>query len=44
MKNFVDKLKLAGPPISNSNLMIEMLNELDADYNPVVVKLSDQQH
>lgn len=42
MKNLADKLKLAGSPISNSNLMIQTLNGLDADYNPVVVKLSDQ--
>jgi len=40
MKNFADKLNLAGSPISNSDLMIQMLNGLDVDYNPVVVKLS----
>ena len=42
MKNLADKLKLAGRPISNSDLMIQTLNGLNADYNPVVVKLSDQ--
>jgi len=42
MKNLADKLKLAGSPISNLDLMIQMLNGLDANYNPVVVKLSDQ--
>ncbi|GAU51268.1 hypothetical protein TSUD_412550 [Trifolium subterraneum] len=42
MKNLSDKLKLAGSPISNSDLMIQTLNGLDAEYNPVVVKLSDQ--
>lgn len=42
MKNLSDKLKLAGSPISSSDLIIQTLNGLDADYNPVVVKLSDQ--
>jgi len=42
MKNLADKLKLAGSPISNSDLMIQTLNGLDIDYNPVVVKLSNQ--
>ncbi|GAU35703.1 hypothetical protein TSUD_258780 [Trifolium subterraneum] len=42
MKNLADKLKLAGSPISSSDLMIQTLNELDSEYNPVVVKLSDQ--
>ncbi|PNY01489.1 copia-like polyprotein, partial [Trifolium pratense] len=42
MKNLSDKLKLSGSPISNSDLMIQTLNGLDAEYNPVVVKLSDQ--
>jgi len=42
MKNLADKLKLTGSPISNLDLMIQMLNGLDADYNSVVVKLSDQ--
>ena len=41
-KNLVDKLKLAGSSICNSDLMIQTLNGLDANYNPVVVKLSDQ--
>jgi len=31
MKNHADKLKLAGSPISNSNLMIQTLNGLNAD-------------
>lgn len=42
MKNLADKLKLAGAPITNSDLMIQTFNRLDSDYNPVVVKLSDQ--
>jgi len=42
MKKFADKLKLVGSPISNSKLMVQTLNGLNADYNPVVVKLSDQ--
>jgi len=42
MKNFADKLMFAGSPISNSYLIIQMLNGLDVDYNPVVVKLTDQ--
>lgn len=42
MKNLADKLKLAESPISNSDLIIQTLNGLDAEYNPVVVKLSDQ--
>ncbi|CAJ2667558.1 unnamed protein product [Trifolium pratense] len=42
MKNLADKLKLAGNPISNSDLIIQTLNGLDSEYNPVVVKLSDQ--
>lgn len=42
MKNLADKLKLAGNPILNSNLIIQTLNGLDSEYNPVVVKLSDQ--
>lgn len=42
MKDLADKLKMAGSPISNVDLVIQTLNGLDADYNPVVVKLSDQ--
>lgn len=42
MKNLADKLKLAGNPISNSDLIIQALNGLDSEYNPMVVKLSDQ--
>lgn len=42
MKNLADKLKLAGNPILNSDLIIQTLNGLDSEYNPVVVKLSDQ--
>ena len=42
MKNLADKLKLAESPISNSDLMIQTLNGLDSEYNPIVVKLSDQ--
>jgi len=42
MKNLADKLKLARSPISNSDLMIQTLNGLDSEYNPIVVKLSDQ--
>lgn len=42
MKNLADKLKLAGSPISNSDLIIQTLNGLDFEYNPMVVKLSDQ--
>jgi len=42
MKKFADTLKLAGSPIFNLDLMIQTLNGLDVDYNPVVVKLSDQ--
>ena len=42
MMNFAHKLKMAGSLISNSDLMIQTLNGLDADYNPVVVKLYDQ--
>ncbi|GAU51857.1 hypothetical protein TSUD_416410 [Trifolium subterraneum] len=42
MKNLADKLKLAGNPVSNFDLIIQTLNGLDAEYNPVVVKLSDQ--
>jgi len=42
MKNLTDKLKLAGSPISNSDLMIQTLNGLDVDSNPMVVKLCDQ--
>ncbi|GAU51364.1 hypothetical protein TSUD_383580 [Trifolium subterraneum] len=42
MKKLSDKLKLAGNPISMSDLTIQTLNGLDADYNPIVVKLSDQ--
>lgn len=41
MKNLADKLKLAGNPISNSDLIIQTLNGLDSEYNPIVVKLSD---
>jgi hypothetical protein len=43
MKKLSDKLKLAGNPISMSDLTIQTLNGLDADYNPIVVKLSDQE-
>ena len=42
MKNLADRLKLAGSPISNSDLIIQTLKGLDSKYNPVVVKLSDQ--
>lgn len=42
MKGLADKLKLAGSAISNFDLVIQTLNGLDMDYNPIVVKLSDQ--
>jgi len=42
MKNLANRLKLAGSPISNSDLIIQTLNGLDSEYNHVVVKLSDQ--
>ncbi|KAI5440088.1 hypothetical protein KIW84_025444 [Lathyrus oleraceus] len=42
MKNLGDKLKLAGAPMSNFDLTIQTLKDLDLDYNSVVVKLSDQ--
>ncbi|CAI8608405.1 unnamed protein product [Vicia faba] len=42
MKNLSDKLKLAGNSISNSDLIIQTLNGLNSEYNPVVVKLFDQ--
>ena len=42
MKNLADRLRLVGSPISNSDLIIKTLNGLDFEYNPVVVKLSDQ--
>lgn len=42
MKNLADKLKLEGNLILNSDLIIQTLNGLDFEYNPVVVKLSDQ--
>ncbi|KAK2447644.1 hypothetical protein QL285_006983 [Trifolium repens] len=42
MKNLADKLKLAGNPISTSDMIIQTLNGLDSEYNPVVVKLSNQ--
>ena len=41
MKNLIDKLKLAGNPILNSDLIIQTLNGLDSEYNPIVVKLFD---
>jgi len=41
MKNLVDKLKLVGSHISNSELTIQILNGLDSDYNPMVVELFD---
>ena len=39
MKNLVDRLKLAGSPISNLDLIIQTMNGLDSEYNPMVVKL-----
>jgi histone deacetylase 1/2 len=42
MKDLADKLKMAGSPITNADLIIQTLNGLDTDYNPIVVKLSDQ--
>ncbi|CAJ2636423.1 unnamed protein product [Trifolium pratense] len=42
MKDLADKLKMAGSPITNADLIIQTLNGLDSDYNPIVVKLSDQ--
>jgi len=42
MKNFANKLKLARLSISNLDLMIQMLNGLNVNYNSMVVKLSDQ--
>jgi len=42
MKGLADKLKLAGSTISKFDLVIQTLNGLDMDYNPIVVKLSDQ--
>ncbi|PNY00234.1 glutamate receptor [Trifolium pratense] len=41
MNKLSDKLKLAGNPISMSDLTIQTLNG-DADYNLIVVKLSNQ--
>lgn len=42
MENMTDKLKLAGNPVSTSDLIIQTLNGLDYEYNHVVVKHSDQ--
>ncbi|KAI5404288.1 hypothetical protein KIW84_051440 [Lathyrus oleraceus] len=42
MKNLADKLKLARNLILNSYLIIQTLNGLDSEYNPIVVKLSNQ--
>lgn len=42
MKNIANRIKLAGSPLSNTNLIIQTLNVLDLEYNPMVVKLSDQ--
>lgn len=42
VRSLADRLKLACAPMSNSDLMIQTLDVLDYDYNPVVVKLRDQ--
>lgn len=42
MKKLTDQLKLAGNPVTISDLIIQILNGLDSDYNPIAVKLSDQ--
>lgn len=42
MKNYADKLKLAGSPIYISSMMIKTLNGLGYEYNSVVVELFDQ--
>ena len=40
MKKLTDQLKLAGNLVTLSDLIIQILNGLDSDYNPIVVKLS----
>lgn len=42
MKKLTDQLKLVGNPVTISDLIIQILNGLDSDYNPIVVKLSYQ--
>nr|KYP67901.1 hypothetical protein KK1_021516 [Cajanus cajan] len=42
MKALADSLKLAGSPISNTNLITQTLAGLDFDYNAIVVQLSDR--
>ncbi|KAK7310687.1 hypothetical protein RJT34_08347 [Clitoria ternatea] len=42
MKTLADNLKLAGSPVSTSDLIIRTLAGLDSEYNPIVVQLSDK--
>ncbi|PNX82983.1 glutamate receptor [Trifolium pratense] len=42
MQLWEEAQSLAGNPVSTSDLIIQTLNGLDSEYNPVVVKLSDQ--
>ena len=42
MKGISNQLTLAGAPIAVDDLILHTLNGLDADYNPIIVKLIDQ--
>lgn len=42
MKSIADNLLLGGCPISNSDLIIQTLDGLDIEYNPIVVQLSNK--
>ncbi|CAJ2656533.1 unnamed protein product [Trifolium pratense] len=42
MKNLSDNLKLAGSPISTTDLIIQTLSGLDSEYNAIVVQLSNK--
>lgn len=41
-KNLFDNLKLAGSPISDTDLIIQTLSGLDSEYNAIIVQLSDK--
>ncbi|KAF7842346.1 uncharacterized protein G2W53_004644 [Senna tora] len=42
MKNIADQLAITGAPLPTEDLILHTLDGLDIEYNPVVVKLADQ--
>lgn len=43
IKQLIDKLLLAGNPLSTGDLIIQTLAGLDSEYNPIMVQLVDKE-